>query len=74
MPSRQALVDLQDVQTRSPGHELVNSELHIRQFRRFFSYARSDLGLEFFVESLMAAVIPGPACECNKNVAVQCRI
>jgi hypothetical protein len=37
MPSRHALVDLQDWQTRSPGHEETNSELHIRQFRRFFS-------------------------------------
>ncbi len=37
MPSRQALVDLQDWQTRSPGQELMNSELHMRQFRRFFS-------------------------------------
>ncbi len=37
MPSRQALVDLQDWQTRSPGQELTNSELHMRQFRRFFS-------------------------------------
>ena len=37
MPSRQALVDLQDWQTRSPGQELTNSELHIRQFLRFFS-------------------------------------
>jgi len=37
MPSRHALVDLQDWQTRSPGQELTKAELHIRQLRRFFS-------------------------------------
>jgi hypothetical protein len=37
MPSRQALVDLQDWQTRSPGQALTKSEVHIRHFRRFFS-------------------------------------
>ena len=35
--SRQALVDLHDWQMRSPGHELVKPEPHIRQLRRFFS-------------------------------------
>ena len=34
-PSRQALVDLQALQTRSPGHSLRNSERHLRHCRSF---------------------------------------
>jgi len=53
MPSRHAEVDLQDWQMRSPGQVLKKSVRHIKQARFFFSYERSDFGLEFFVELLM---------------------
>ena len=51
--SFQALVCLQLEQTRSPGQELLNSVPHIRHFRIFASYLRSDSGFLFLLESLI---------------------